>query len=425
LFNLVVLVLGKLSRTIILTKKSFMQRIKVFLKNFLGFSIVILAAFLWLSRFLGEGKVSKNGKKERVVMSENKRCVMTVFIHGTIVRYFSPSALIRALKGVHRKDSYKDTYRNFTHDYNESMRRASYYRLQAINRQGLVAVDPAEGKMQKEEFFASRVAARLYEDVARKVSKKRESHLFYTFGWSGDLREKQRRSAAEELYDALIQEVAEVREKYGTEVELHLVAHSHGGNVALLLAEEEGRKLKKLVVDKLILWGTPIQSETEGLAKSSIFHRVYHFYSLGDHVQIADFVSTQDLFSRRTFGGGTRSIEPDQKTAQVELQVGTHKPYHVELWLFGLAKFPYLFYRKNFPLHPLPMMVLTPAFVEMVDAAPSKGDFFAHVEKEREVCHFKLFSRDEKLKKDRTPIAPVVDINIDLLRKRAIEWIKG
>jgi hypothetical protein len=408
-----------------------MQRIKDFLKNFLGFSIVLIAIFMWGARFFGENSTKLKGQGERSEMNDKKLCIMTVFIHGTIVRYFSPTALFRALKGVKKDNSYKSNYRNFASDYNEAMRLKSYYGLQAINRKGLISVKPAEGVVEKEEFFASRVTARLYSDISQmakvddKVANFDVSNKFYTFGWSGDLSDNKRKQAAFDLYDELLNEAERLKKEENTEIEIHIVAHSHGGNVGLLLAEEEISKQKNLVIDKLIMWGTPVQSETEKLVDSSIFKKVYHFYSLGDHVQVADFVSTQDLFSRRTIGEVKKDPVSSDRLAQIEIQVGGYKPYHVELWLFGLSKFPYLFYRKNFPLHPLPVMLFTPAFVSMIDAAQVKGHLFLPISNDGDKYSLKLFSREEKLKKERSPLFSPLEIDISLLKKRAFDWING
>lgn len=408
-----------------------MQRIKDFLKNCLGFLIVIIAIFMWGARFFGENFTNVKGQEERAEMNNKKLCIVTVFIHGTIVRYISPTALFSALKGVKRDSSYKRKYNNFASDYKEAMRLKSYYGLQAINRRGLVSVEPADGIVDKEEFFASRVAARLYSDISKmvklydKFANIAVSNKFYTFGWSGDLSDKKRQKAASDLYDELINEVARLKEEVNTEIEVHLVAHSHGGNVGLLLAEEESRKQKNLVVDKMIMWGTPIQSETEKLVDSSIFKNVYHFYSLGDHVQVADFVSTQDLFSRRTIGEGAKDPVFSDRLAQIEIQVGSHKPYHVELWLFGLSKFPYLFYRKNFPLYPLPVMLFTPVFVSMIDAAGAKGHLFMSVNNDSDRCSIRLFSSKDKLKKERIPLFEPLEIDISTMKKWAFDWIKG
>ena len=76
-----------------------MQRIKDFFKNLFGFFIVVVAIFMWITHFHRDNINMKN-QGDRMELNEKSRYLMTVFIHGTIVRYFSPTALLRALKGV-------------------------------------------------------------------------------------------------------------------------------------------------------------------------------------------------------------------------------------------------------------------------------------------------------------------------------------
>jgi pimeloyl-ACP methyl ester carboxylesterase len=101
----------------------------------------------------------------------------------------------------------------------------------------------------------------------------------YLFGWSGKLSFAMRHKSAEELYESLKKIKGPIT----------LIAHSHGGNVALnleLVARERGDST--FFIDRLILLGVPVQDATRNFVLSPIFKKVYVFYSAGDWTQIMD-----------------------------------------------------------------------------------------------------------------------------------------
>ena len=84
-----------------------------------------------------------------------------------------------------------------------------------------------------------------------------------------------------------------------------LIAHSHGCNVALYLAElAKSGEFKDLVIDRLILLACPVQLATAHLVGSPIFKRVFSFYSTADLGQIID---PQGLYNE------TKKISKDSK----------------------------------------------------------------------------------------------------------------
>jgi len=68
-----------------------------------------------------------------------------------------------------------------------------------------------------------------------------------------------------------------------------------------------------LSVDELILWGVPVQPETDCLFASPFFKTVYHFYSNEDLVQRIDWISTKQGYSDRRFDAD-RLAEKKKKT---------------------------------------------------------------------------------------------------------------
>ncbi len=138
---------------------------------------------------------------------------------------------------------------------------------------------------------------------------------FYKYYWSGELTLSARKKAAEELYALLKNHKGPCT----------LIAHSHGCNVSLHLAECAHQKdsvdkdslvLEPLfTIDRLILLAPPVQEATAHLVHSPVFKRVYSCYSTADLVQVADpqglhnvsksFDSKLPLFSKRTYAAGT------------------------------------------------------------------------------------------------------------------------
>lgn len=99
---------------------------------------------------------------------------------------------------------------------------------------------------------------------------------FYFYCWPGNLNFKERKRATQKLYSLLIKHKGP----------LTLIAHSHGCNVALYLAELEDST--SFTIDRLILCACPVQKATAHLVKSPIFKSIYSFYSSADVTQILD-----------------------------------------------------------------------------------------------------------------------------------------
>lgn len=130
-------------------------------------------------------------------------------------------------------------------------------------------------------------------------SKQFPSTSFYKFYWKGGLTMAARKKAAEEIYALLSSH----------EGPITIIAHSHGCNVALHLAELLQKEHQSLSIDRLILLAPPVQHATAQLISSSLFKRIYSFYSNADVLQVADpqgmykkfKKSDTPLFSQRTY----------------------------------------------------------------------------------------------------------------------------
>lgn len=283
--------------------------------------------------------------------------LLVVFVHGTIIPVFSLSSVWATLQDFFVKsDREGDLYRRYTCH----LRDKSFYKLQPIGPLGMHKVAPAKkGSVSERVCF-------LYQELSKLIYPEMQSCSSYTFGWSGNLSSASRKSAAHQLARSLRAVIAAKRAEIGSEegLEVHVIGHSHGGNVLLNMASLPGSEESGLSIDKLILLGCPVQSETASYAYSSLFKKVYNFYSRGDILQVIDIVTTKDPISRRLFPF-THEQRAKKQVMQVELSAGKWEPRHVELWLWGGRNNPV--YRKRFPLFPFPVVCFMPLLTTLLD----------------------------------------------------------
>lgn len=131
---------------------------------------------------------------------------------------------------------------------------------------------------------------------------------FYTFGWSGKATLKARQDAAHSLFYALKSLCKQYEEQCGCVPIIILIAHSHGGNVVLHLAEIIDPEGCKLNIAKAIFLACPVQKHTAHLINSPMFTRIYSLHSHTDMIQVVDPQGlhnrkkiTKPLFSLRHF----------------------------------------------------------------------------------------------------------------------------
>jgi hypothetical protein len=285
--------------------------------------------------------------------TEQKTHTLIVFVHGTILPYPSPKTIFKTL----RNRTFKDLSLNENFIYN--LRYNSVYKYQPIRDYGLKQIEFAP-VLNTAPYYYSFLAASLYKNALNHVDPKKYENLsFYTFGWDGKLSRRSRIKKAEILYKEIQKEIEKL-EQDGEKVELIFTGHSHGGGLLLTLPEIQNKLKGNLVVEKLILLGTPVQSETEKLVTSTMFKKVYSFYSGTDLFQVADAISTQDRFSRRKF-----ELKSMPNLTQIKVKIGKRNPAHAELWLFG-AKSNWT-YRKSLAIYPLPFFVFVPEILKVLD----------------------------------------------------------
>jgi hypothetical protein len=168
---------------------------------------------------------------------------------------------------------------------------------------------------------------------------------------------------------------------------------------AVKLATKPDRlKVGRLKVDKLILIGTPVQSETKKLISDPMFKKVYSFYSNGDMIQVIDIVSTEDAISKRRYNNSDKT----SKLVQIELKIGKKEPRHTELWLFGGSDNSML-YRKHLAIYPLPAFVFIPVIIKQLDSKyPNAREILSVIDKNKKNKNFTIKLTDKTQKQAQT-----------------------
>lgn len=307
---------------------------------------------------------------------------LTVFVHGimSVKPHLTINNFVRFLK-----DDVKDTY------YEKSiafMRENNFfYKNQAMGPLGLHYIDQRAGA---QENMSSLAMAYLFDQTNELAHTHQYNNRYYTFGWSGLMSPRARYEDSKKLFEALDKEVCALRKK-GFDPKVRVIGYSHGGNVSLNLgaAHQKDFPDSSLVIDELVLLGTPIQHDTDYLINDPVFKRIYNIYSLSDRVQRLDFFSLNRLFSGRVFSG-RKDFKLPEKLVQIQVKVVSLRngkgsveervektnnlrtrgvitgkasllknmsPGHAELWAFGWTP---QHYRSTYPLHPLPIVFMLP-----------------------------------------------------------------
>ncbi len=269
---------------------------------------------------------------------------ITIFTHGA---FGSVLGLLNTFEVI--KDNIKGT--RYKKLIGKMRKNPHFYTHQPILQKGLVKIKPSfELSASKNNKYAAYPIIKAYETILQEISPAKEQNFFYTFGWSGLMSQNQRRKEAIRFYNALNDEISKYSQM-GINPKIRIIAHSHGGNLALNLAAvktclnnlenkseleviainddekesllcmmqriknlptkenvktKKGQKVfdyipikKDLVINELIMFGTPIQAETEYFAFHDLFQKVYNFYSEEDIVQKMDWITTKKYYSEQ------------------------------------------------------------------------------------------------------------------------------
>lgn len=159
----------------------------------------------------------------------------------------------------------------------------------------------------------------------------------YIFGWSGRLSTHERYWAAVILYQKLAGLHESYKQKFGVVPRIRLVTHSHGGSIALNLARVHRLRKAQLEIDTLVLLACPVQHETKCLVESSLFKKIYAFYSSLDMVQvlapefvhrICDDEGSMIGCCLRWIPFSNRCFEPSKYVRQAWIKINGHAIVH-------------------------------------------------------------------------------------------------
>lgn len=178
--------------------------------------------------------------------------------------------------------------------------------------------------------------------VAKTLCKTAPQHFnpdtFYLFGWSGKLSKSAREHAGAALFDEIQRVIAAYVEKYHTKPFIRIITHSHGGSVALHMANIRGNSMP-FVVDELVLLACPVQKSTQACVEDDMFAHTISLYSSLDMVQVIAPQIIYNVF--RTKKGNLKSrmgwppfskrrFAEHPKLAQVKVKINGRALFHTE-----------------------------------------------------------------------------------------------
>ncbi len=321
-------------------------------------------------------------EKKVVPLTPKTKRHIVVLIHGTLLPIPSLECMGAALHTflVRGRTLNKSIYQI----YLDELKRNTIFKYQPNGPDGLHPVSIETPKTSAQ--ISSAMLTDFYQESLPDVQLS-----CYTFGWSGRLSQRKRVNASSMLYQQLVAEIKKINDP---DLSITLIGHSHGGNVILNLARAEKMYKQNLVIDKAILLGTPIQSETKLFIESPIFKSVYHFYSNGDSIQKLDFISTKDDHSQRRFNLTTDN-DCAKKLTQIELTLGQYKPGHAELWLRWGKNNSY--YRKKLPTFPMPVFVFLPEIIQQLEKFyPKRHDVMVNIDHKETNYTINVYDNDAK-----------------------------
>lgn len=344
--------------------------------------------------------------------NKNKDIWITVLIHGSFS--LRPHLTIKNMVKMLTDTIEESVYYRSTEI---NRRDPFFYKNQAMAGLGLHRIDIEH----PHNNAAAPILAASFEEISRHIGNN-PSDQYYTFGWSGLISNKLRYLESAFLHQDLEKLIINLK-KEGLNPKIRLIGYSHGGNLALQLGALHSTKPKanQFFVDELIIFGTPIQIETDFLINSPIFKKVYNFYSRSDRVQMLDFFSFKRFFSHKKFNKRRNFRLPDKLT-QIRIKITEYEPKskdiefdklptdekdlkryfnelnydpgHFELWFMGWT---ILTYRKTFPLQPLPVLTFTPIFLKYIQENPNMPhDIVAHIKPQFNTIEFLPYRMHKK-----------------------------
>lgn len=364
-----------------------MQNLKNILFKIKNLAIISTSILIFSQIKIPQGKKTKN---------------ITIFIHGT----FMPGlALLNPFKTYNQtidcNDRYYKCLKKLRQDpilyqdaimLEEDLQKIDSTILFEYSQFNLIPAHSKKGAYQ---------AIGAYDMIAKYINKNLCNQEYYTYGFLGILSDNYRKEAGHNLYKSL-NKIIKKNSKENYKTSITICAYSHGGNVALYLADAENIYKKNLKIDKLILYATPVQKETAHFSENKIFKNIYSFYSQADNVQHNDSFSTSSSKSFKTFKEYYLSNNlKNDKVIDVRLLAQDDPEIfgHFNFWYFN--KYNWTNKSKeiedifNF-LNPLPIAILTPVFLNLVEKYLNLKEVDISLRSENNKIQVVLLNQDNK-----------------------------
>lgn len=186
-------------------------------------------------------------------------------------------------------------------------------------------------------------------------------HTAITYTWSGYLDESHRAAAGKSL--------AKLIRSYPADTEFYIIAHSHGGNVAILASQElakiEGNAHRIQIVYAL---ATPVDP-THYMPNMDVIDYFYNLFSFKDAVQ-------------PVMGFFCRTYPNHERIANIRIMINGKEPYHCEIHHPSLAQWlprlhEMLTHNECSPL----FAIYTPGLIHFQDN--SKPHYMIDIEREQ------------------------------------------
>jgi hypothetical protein len=346
----------------------------------------------------------QNLDSKKQVQNDPHEVWVNVFIHGIVRPVVDITDMIQIARQKTKQTKYK-------HVTKYVRRNSDVHRTQPSQGIGLLPI-----KMEPNpDNNGSRAIVAVIKKLKHNMNPSNQAkELYYTFGWSGLLDYSSRQKAAIFLYRKLIRLMNDLKNE-GLKPKLRIIAYSHGGNVAVQMANLDpwNKRKSQLTINEFIALGMPVQRENDVLIRHPMFERVYHFYSIGDIPQKLDFVSTDFAASHRRYQA-RQCFEIPSKLTQIQVRFSktvnrkrkfnkkdttmTYDPTHIELWSFGwLPKN----YNKQSPIFPFPMAAFAPYIVDIIKNHPELGtnlEANIYPDKEKIIFTKRKWSNHHKIK---------------------------
>lgn len=426
---------------------------------------------------------------------------ITIFTHGSFGSFIGLMNLFQVMKDNVSGTIYKKTINRMRKD-------PKFYSSQPIMQKGLIKIQPSyDLSVTSSERFAAYPILKAYEELNNQIYPTENKNHYYTFGWSGLISQKRRRKEAIRFYNSLCEEL----DNSFNQPKLRILAHSHGGNLALNLAavnkvinnlnnlelllesaktEDEKEALflmykeiislpsksdakknigqkkldyipekKDLKIDELLIFGCPIQVETEAFVLSDFFKKIYHIYSDDDIIQSMDGFSTKKDSKQRikiTKNIGSTKILNDPRLIQLKIMIdrgmeknitngnkittlsqsmtGTSKsfwkklfsaekrkdPSHKGMWFVSWDK---LKNNISHPLESIPSVIFTPLLLNAIETvANHSNDLDINIKLTEKKLKAYLFDHKTKNKVLQHKVSISKD-KVDSIKNKLMEWI--